>query len=84
MNFKLGDIVKVKNNLISGKTYGTYFNEEMEKFCGNKYKIVSIHKSTSYVYWYNLDGLIREENDSGYWDFTDEMLEPSKKIKFHK
>ena len=65
MKFEIGDKVKVKNNLITGKLYGTQsFVCNMEKY---KSKIVTIRNV--YAHFYEI------EEDRGVWYWTDEMFE---------
>ena len=80
MDFKVGDIVRVRDDLIAGELYGTlyyaiyskgrgtFFHENMEKYKGKKYEVI---KYTSFNNTYRL-------RDCGDWDFSEEMLEPVK------
>ena len=72
MKFKIGDKVKVKNNLITGKLYGTQsFVCNMEKY---KSKIVTIRNV--YAHFYEI------EEDRGVWYWTDEMFENEKQYTY--
>lgn len=65
MKFKVGDKVKVREDLKLGKIYGTQsFINTMEKFKGRQ---VTIIKVSDYFY--------RIKEDYGVWTWTDEMLE---------
>ena len=65
MKFKVGDMVRVKDDLVSDRRYGScYFDEDMEQYIGNIYEIIATGYSTSYI----LKGC-------GDWEFTDGMLE---------
>ena len=67
MRFKVGDKVRVKEDLVVDKRYGTYFFvEKMEKFKGKEFIVES---TFDYDEAYFLDG----DNN---WSWTDEMLEP--------
>lgn len=71
MSFKVGDKVKVKENLRVGKFYdGVYFSIEMDKFKGKVVEIMNIYDN-----YYGIKG------DDWNFYFSDEMLEP---IKFKK
>lgn len=66
MKFKVGDRVRVREDLQDGETYGThYFVEEMEKYRGKCFEITFIHYACC---CYELKGC------EDYY-FTDEMLE---------
>ena len=72
MKFEIGDKVKVKNNLITGKLYGTQsFVCNMEKY---KSKIVTIRNV--YAHFYEI------EEDRGVWYWTDEMFENEKQYTY--
>jgi hypothetical protein len=63
MKYKVGDKVKVRNDLEPGNSYGaTFFTKDMEKF---KNKWVTILEVGDYSY-------LIEEND---WSWSDEMFE---------
>ena len=71
MSFKVGDKVKVKENLRVGKFYdGVYFSTEMDKFKGKVVEIMNIYDN-----YYGI------KVDDWNFYFSDEMLEP---IKFKK
>lgn len=66
MKYKVGDKVKVRQDLVANKKYGSWiFGERMEKY---KEKIVTIASVRSNYY--------DIEEDNGTWAWTDEMLEP--------
>lgn len=69
MKFKVGDKVRVRDDLVAYKTYGNsnnwlFFNVDMEKFRGKSFVVRSV---VGKVYF--LEG-------TGCWAFNDEMLEP--------
>lgn len=64
MKFKVGDKVKVKDDLIVGVMYGNLdFLSSMEEYKGKEYEIVRVD---DYDYCLNTDEI---------WYFSDEMLE---------
>lgn len=66
MKFKAGDRVRVKEGLISNKSYdGIRFAPEMQEYCGKKYIVESF--VTGNRVW-RLEGI-------EHWVFSDEMLE---------
>ncbi len=66
---KVGDIVKIKENLKVKELYGgKTFAIDMKKYCGKQARITCI-----YTHGYNLD------IDGGKWHWTDDMLEPVSK-----
>lgn len=66
---KVGDIVKIKENLIAWNTYGDEtFVDDMCKYRGRQAKITDI-----YTHGYDLD------IDDGKFTWTDDMLEPISK-----
>ncbi len=75
MKFKVGDKVRVKEDLVSGNYYGNiYFAQSMKEYRGKIFTIRTIDGGI-----YSLDGCkfisaMREESE--FWDFSDEMLEP--------
>lgn len=72
MKFKIGDKVKVKNNLITYELYGGQsFVDDMEKY---KSKIVTIRNV--YTHFYEI------EEDRGAWYWTDEMFENKKQYTY--
>ena len=72
MKFKVGDRVKVKKDLVTGKAYGKdIFIDAMEKYKG---KIVIIKAVFTYSY------AIKE--DRGNWAWTDEMFEDKKEYTY--
>lgn len=70
IEFKIGDRVKVRTNLIVDNTYGydnrCYFADGMEKYKGKIYIIENIEREDRYTL--NLE-------DRDYWEFTHDMLE---------
>ena len=71
MNFKVGDKVRIKNDLIVGEYYGgIYFAPKMEKYKGQIGIIKSVNKQIEY---YKI--LINNNTDSLKWNWSDEMLE---------
>lgn len=70
MEFKVGDKVKVRTDLIIDNTYGynngCYFVEQMGKYKGKIYTIENIEREDRYT--------LNLENDD-YWEFTHDMLE---------
>ena len=81
MNFKVGDKVRIKNDLIVGEYYGgIYFAPKMEKYKGQIGIIKSVNKQIEY---YKI--LINNNTDSLKWNWSDKMLEPyNDTIKFAK
>lgn len=70
MNFKVGDLVKVKNGLKGGEKHGNlYFNVDMEKYCGKVFKIKSITPRNTYI----LEEC--KAYDGIDWKFNDAMVE---------
>lgn len=71
MKYKVGDKVKIKNDLIAYKRYGkSFFNETMEKYKGLVVSIVEC--SCKDVY--------KIDADNSEWVWTDDMFEPVNKI----
>lgn len=67
MNFKVGDKVRVRKDLIAGKSYGEddlSFVDDMEKYKGKQFEIIKTSGCD-----YKLD-------NSNYY-FNDDMLEPA-------
>lgn len=74
MKFKVGDIVKVREDLESGEEYNeVIFDERMKEFKGKTYKIKQVvDEEESYF----LEGCYYNSKSSTYWwYFNDEMLE---------
>ena len=68
MQFKEGDVVRIKNDLIVGQNYNNYiFIEDMEKYKG---KISTIKHVCTPYYTINVD--------NGRFSWTEDMLEPCK------
>lgn len=66
MKYKVGDKVKIREDLIFGKEYGyNFYKNEMAKYKGKTTFITDI-----YATFYELD------IDKGVWGWSDEMLEP--------
>lgn len=75
MKFKVGDRVRVRQDLVIGREYGdAIFTEKMAQFAG---KMVTIKGGfeTSYIHW----SKIKEDEMNGDW--SDEMFE---KVEFTK
>lgn len=71
LRFKVGDIVKVKENLKSDCCYGsTRFVPRMLKYRGGAFTVKAIWNER-----YALRGCWNDDEEI-YWDFSDEMLEP--------
>lgn len=71
MKYKVGDKVLIRSDLKYGNDYGeTYFNREMEKYCGKTLTVESV-SNVGYTFL-----------DLSYWNWTDEMIE--RKIMFTK
>ena len=74
MKFKVGELVRVRKNLVVGRTYGTdTFVKEMKNHKGKIFNIIKITKSGKYY----LEGC-------GWYCFTDEMLEEANPNDFIK
>ena len=68
--YKLGDKVKVREDLICGETYGgELFAKDMMEYKGKITEIENILYNGEYTL-----------KDCDYWGFTDEMLEPVKEF----
>ena len=67
MKFKVGDKVKIKEDLSFGRFGVAYFNEPMKRYRGKETKITYID---SYDSTYHL-GI-----DNGKWWWSEDMLEP--------
>lgn len=65
MKFKVGDIVKVKENLVEGKKYGKleFLGSDMSVACGKKFMVREISPNDNYILHKN----------KFYW--SEEMLE---------
>lgn len=65
MKYKVGDKVRVKEDLVVGNRYGTQaFIEDMKKYSG---KTMTISRASSNTYYF------KEDKDEWFW--TDEMIE---------
>lgn len=75
MNYKVGDKVRVKKNLVVGKVYGHFrFVDEMKKYCGETFAIEECcNRFDGHTFYRLKNALICE---GVHWSFTDEMLEP--------
>lgn len=72
--YKVGDKVRVKNNLHIGGAYGNHhINSEMFR---NQRKLATIIKVLPYSYWIDLD--------SEHWNWTSEMFENNSSNKLFK
>lgn len=68
MKYNVGDIVKIREDLIAEEQYGAdVFTEEMKKYKGQYAQIIDIKDKDTYY-------LDIDKDDHWYW--TDEMLEP--------
>jgi hypothetical protein len=75
LKFEIGDLVKIRDDLVDGKVYGTMFYIKYMKFEGFKKveKLNNIMKSMC----------IKPNNDSHYYNYTKEMIEEVKRpIKY--
>ena len=73
MKFKIGDKVRVRDDLVIDEFYGyCTFVSDMESYKGKVYAVEEVRG-----YYYLLDGTF-------CWGFTDEMLEPADYNKFEK
>lgn len=73
MDFKVGDKVKIREDLIVDKTYGDEdFVSEMEKYKGKIGKIRSVYEVGIELYQI----LIDNDTDSLVWGWSAEMIEP--------
>lgn len=67
MRFKVGDKVRVREDLVVDEWYGScYFVRSMEKFKGKEFTIKKVFDSVKTYY------LVGDE----CWEWTDKMLEP--------
>ncbi len=73
--FKVGDTVKVVDNLKEGNTFKVYCNNQMTHYRGKEMVISSSHRYKDYP-CYRLEKLTR-------WEFTEDMLEPINKEPFY-
>lgn len=75
MEYKIGDLVRVKRGLIGWEYYdGLFFNTNMEKYRGNIYKICAECDKPD---------LFRLDTDQpSRWKFNSAMVEPVTEIKF--
>lgn len=75
MKYKVGDLVKVRENLKEGYGLSMYVNPEMLKYAGNTYRIKKIADGH-----YILDLPCSEYYD---WHWTDEMLKGTEEPIYH-
>ena len=68
MKFKVGDKVRIKENLKERNDYKYYVHSNMQNLAG---KIVTIESVREESY--------KIEQDNGYWDWTEDMFEEIKK-----
>lgn len=67
MKYKVGDKIKIREDLVEGEWYGyEYFSKYMKKFLGKVCTISDINENT-YV--------LEEDDESIKWYWTDEMIE---------
>ena len=65
--YKIGDIVRLRSDLVVGKVYGCNdFVDEMKGYVGHPLEIVDIH---NFGYEVEMNGVVRD------YDITDEMIE---------
>ena len=73
MKYKVGDKVKIREDLVVGKMYGADdFARGMEKYKGKIATIVTVHDT---VYNINVDDNDIDDDDALAWHWTDEMFE---------
>lgn len=71
MKYKVGDKVRVREDLSHNEEYGGFvFIDTMNECRGKNFIIKEV-----YDYYYKLDGVYT------YWYWTDEMLEPIEEVK---
>ena len=71
MKYKVGDKVRVREDLIVGKIYGDdKFLINMKKYSGKTMTVSKIVK----------EGKYKLKEDTGHWNWTDEMLEDAEGI----
>lgn len=71
MRFKVGDKIKIREDLIIGTKYGNYvFNHMMEEYKGQTLTISNV----------NLARRVYNCEESGIWSITDEMIETADKV----
>ena len=74
--FKFGEKVRVRNDLIAGRTYGDeLFTQQMVKFKGKIFTILKILKNK------NKDSIYAISEDETGWRWTEEMVEKVKEIE---
>lgn len=72
INYKIGDKVKIREDLIVNEWYGgSIFNELMEEYRGMICYITYVDIGYGYITYFLDKG--------GYWHYTHEMLEPVEK-----
>jgi len=71
--YKVGDKVRIKNDLVGGEDYGdVYFSDEMNVHAGKIYVIDHVEK-TENLTCYTLDG-------ASTWDWSEEMFIKTEKV----
>ena len=71
MRYEIGDMIRVKDDLVTNTGYGTercYFIEEMEKYLGRQARIIDIDEVENRVYY-----LLDIDDRSFHW--VKEMFE---------
>lgn len=76
MKFKIGDKVKIREDLVVDLAYGCdEFVSDMSEYCGKEATITGIYDNCL------VDGVYFLDIDDGTWYWTDEMLEALPNIK---
>lgn len=76
MKFKIGDKVKIREDLVVDLLYGCdVFMSEMSDYRGKEANITAIHHN------YLKDDVYSLDIDNGEWYWTDEMLEKTEKLE---
>lgn len=77
MEYRVGDKVRVKENLVAKRRYGcSRFDPEMKKYCGKTFVINNCCICDNGDVFYRLENALF--SNGVYWCFTDEMLEPAR------
>lgn len=75
MEYKIGDRVRVKKDLVRYKSYdGLFFNERMEKYCGKIYQVWGICEEPNLF--------LLDTGERSRWKFNTAMVDPVIEIKF--
>ena len=85
--YKIGDLVMVRKDLIGGTDYNftksieasTYFHPVMEKFRGHVYKVTGIKESVAYDGYINYRLSLGDEEYE--WVFNSRMLVPVENLR---